>query len=236
MKLAVAQINCMLGDLAGNSAKILAYAEKAKQQGATLLLTPELSLCGYPPEDLLLRTGFYRTCDQALHELAQQIWGLTVVVGHPHEVDDKRYNAASVLRDGKIIATYHKHELPNYSVFDERRYFTPGKSPCIFEMQGVKFALNICADIWKDHTAQRAYEAGAQVLLVPNASPYHIDKQSLRYKVTRDRIGKTGLAVIYANMLGGQDELVFDGASFAMDAHGALTHQFVSFEENAWAD
>lgn len=231
MKLAVAQINCMLGDLAGNSAKILVYAEKAKQQGATLLLTPELSLCGYPPEDLLLRTGFYRTCDQALHELAQQIWGITVVVGHPHEVDDKHYNAASVLRDGKIIATYHKHELPNYSVFDERRYFTPGNSHCIFEMQGVKFALNICADIWEDHTAQRAYEAGAQVLLVLNASPYHIDKQSLRHKIIRDRIGETGLAVIYANMVGGQDELVFDGASFAMDAHGTLTHQFVSFEE-----
>lgn len=231
MKLAIAQINCMLGDLAGNSAKILVYAEQAKQQGATLLLTPELSLCGYPPEDLLLRTGFYRTCDQALHELAQQIWGLTVVVGHPHEVDGKRYNAASVLRDGKIIATYHKHELPNYSVFDERRYFTPGNSPCIFEMQGVKFALNICADIWEDHTAQRAYEAGAQVLLVLNASPYHIDKQSLRHKIIRARIGETGLAVIYANMVGGQDELVFDGASFAMDAHGALTHQFISFEE-----
>ena len=231
MKLAIAQINCMLGDLAGNSAKILAYAEKAKQQGATLLLTPELSLCGYPPEDLLLRTGFYRTCDQALHELAQQIGEFTVVVGHPHEIDGKRYNAASVLRDGKIIATYHKHELPNYSVFDERRYFTPGKSPCIFEMQGVKFALNICADIWEDHTAQRACEAGAQVLLVLNASPYHIDKQSLRYKIIRDRIGETDLAVIYANMVGGQDELVFDGASFAMDAHGMLTHQFVSFEE-----
>ncbi|RFC40449.1 MAG: NAD+ synthase (glutamine-hydrolysing) [Candidatus Nitrotoga sp. CP45] len=231
MKLAVAQINCMLGDLAGNSAKILAYAEKAKQQGAALLLTPELSLCGYPPEDLLLRAGFYRTCDQALHELAQQIGGITVVVGHPHELDGKRYNAASVLRDGQIIATYHKHELPNYSVFDERRYFTPGNSPCIFEMQGVKFALNICADIWKDHTAQRAYEAGAQVLLVLNASPYHIDKQPLRYKTIRDRIGETGLTVIYANMVGGQDELVFDGASFAMDAHGTLTHQFVSFEE-----
>ncbi|MBK8570766.1 MAG: hypothetical protein IPN81_13035 [Nitrosomonadales bacterium] len=125
-------------------------------------------------------------------------------MGHPHEVDDKRYNAASVLRDGKIIATYHKHELPNYSVFDERRYFTPGNSPCIFEMQGVKFALNICADIWEEHTAQRAYEAGAQVLLVLNASPYHIDKQSLRHKIIRDRIGETGLAVIYANMVGGQ--------------------------------
>ncbi|MEO6422021.1 MAG: NAD+ synthase [Candidatus Nitrotoga sp.] len=231
MKLAIAQINCMLGDLAGNSAKILAYAEQAKHQGVTLLLTPELSLCGYPPEDLLLRTGFYLTCDQALHELAQQIWGLTVVVGHPLAKDDKRYNAASVLRDGKIITTYHKHELPNHSVFDERRYFTPGKSPCIIEMQGVKFALNICGDIWRDHTVQLAYEAGAQVLLVLNASPYHVGKQPLRYKTIGDRIGETGLAIIYANMVGGQDELVFDGASFAMNAHGALTHQFVSFEE-----
>jgi len=231
MKLAVAQINCMLGDLAGNSAKILAYAEQAKQQGAALLLTPEFSLCGYPPEDLLLRTGFYRTCDQALQKLAQQIWGLTVIVGHPQEIDDKRYNAASVLRNGKIIATYHKYELPNHGVFDECRYFTSGQSPCIFELRGIKFALSICRDIWKDHTAQLAREAGAQVLLVLNASPYHIDKQPSRYQTIRDRISETGLAIIYANMVGGQDELVFDGASFAMDAHGALTHQFVSFEE-----
>lgn len=231
MKLAVAQIDCVLGDLAGNSSKILAYAEKAKQQGATLLLTPELSLCGYPPEDLLLRAGFYRACDQALHELAQQIEGLTVIVGHPHEVDGARYNAASVLRDGKIIATYHKHELPNHSVFDERRYFSSGNAACIFEMLGIKFALNICADIWKGHAAQLAHEAGAQILLVLNASPYHIDKQSLRHKTIHDRIGETGLAVIYANMVGGQDELVFDGDSFAMDERGTLTHQFISFEE-----
>lgn len=231
MKLAVAQINCMVGDLAGNSAKILAYAEKARQQGAVLLLTPELSLCGYPPEDLLLRIGFYRACDQALNELAQKIQGITVVVGHPHEAGSRRYNAASVLCDGKIIATYYKHELPNDGVFDERRYFISGKSPCIFEMQGIRFALNICADVWEGDAVQCAYEAGAEVLLVVNASPYHVGKQRLRYKIVRDRISISGLAVIYANMVGGQDELVFDGASFAMDAHGVLTHQFASFEE-----
>ena len=231
MKLAIAQINCTVGDLAGNAAKILAYAERAKQQGATLLLTPELSLCGYPPEDLLLRDGFHVACDQVLHDLAQQVHDITVVVGHPHQIGKNRYNAASVLRDGKIISTYHKHELPNYSVFDEKRYFDYGEAPCVFEMEGVKFAINICGDVWEQYAARRAREAGAQVLLVPNASPYHLDKQLSRYEVVRDRIAETGLAVVYANLVGGQDELVFDGASFAVNAQGDLTHQFPSFEE-----
>ena len=231
MKIAVAQINCTVGDLSGNAAMILVYAERAKQQGATLLLTPELSLCGYPPEDLLLRDGFYHACEQALYQLALQVQGITVVVGHPHEIGGKRYNAASVLRDGKIIATYHKHALPNYSVFDEERYFTRGADACVFEMEGIKFALAICADIWQEHAAQRAREAGAEVLLVLNASPFHIDKQPSRYEAIRDRIRETGLAIVYANLLGGQDELVFDGASFAMDAQGRLTHQFAAFEE-----
>lgn len=232
MKLAIAQINCMLGDLAGNAAKILENAERAKQLGATLLLTPELSLCGYPPEDLLLREGFYQACDSALQELARQVEGIAVVVGHPHEVSGERYNAASVLQNGKITATYHKHELPNYSVFDEKRYFTRGLSPCVFEVDGTRFALNICADIWQEHAAQFARDAGAQVLLVLNASPYHIDKQQSRYEAIRDRIGETELAVVYANLVGGQDELVFDGASFAMSADGHLTHQLPSFEES----
>ena len=231
MKLAIAQINCMLGDITGNAIKILAYAERAKQQGVTLLLTPELSLCGYPPEDLLLRTEFYRTCDQALHKLAKQIFGITVVIGHPSEVNGKRYNSASVVCDGKIISTYHKHELPNHSVFDEKRYFTPGDTPCVFEVEGIKFALSICADIWKDRAAQNAYESGAQILLVQNASPYHVNKQALRHQAIRDRIDESKLAIIYVNMVGGQDELVFDGASFAMDERGALTHQFIAFEE-----
>jgi NAD+ synthase (glutamine-hydrolysing) len=231
MKLAIAQINCTVGDLAGNAARVLAYAERAKRQGASLLLTPELALCGYPPEDLLLRDGFYRACALALHELAQQVHGITVVMGHPHQVGEEHFNAASVLRDGKIIATYHKHSLPNHSVFDEERYFEHGELPCLFEMDGIKFALNICADLWEEHAARRARKAGAQVLLALNASPYHLDKQLSRYETIRDRIDETGLAVVYANLVGGQDELVFDGASFAMDAQGKLTHQFPSFEE-----
>lgn len=232
MKIAIAQINCILGDLAGNTAKILDYAERAKSLGATLLLTPELSLCGYPPEDLLLRDGFYKACDIALNNLVQQVEGISVVVGHPHEVGEKRYNAASVFRNGRILATYHKRELPNYSVFDEERYFTRGVAPCVFELEGVKFALNICADIWQEHAAQRALNAGAQILLVLNASPYHLDKQQSRYEAIRDRTSEIRLPVVYANMVGGQDELVFDGASFAMSADGHLTHQFSSFEES----
>jgi NAD+ synthase (glutamine-hydrolysing) len=231
MKLAIAQINCTLGDLAGNSAKILACAERARQQGATLMLAPELGLCGYPPEDLLLREGFYHACDEALHELAHRVQGITVVVGHPHEAHGEYYNAASVLRDGKVIATYHKHELPNHSVFDEERYFSHGQSPCVFEMEGTRFAINICADVWEEPAAKRARDAGAQVLLVLNASPYHLDKHLSRYDAIRDRIGETGMAVVYANLLGGQDELVFDGGSFAMDEHGTLTHRFAQFEE-----
>ena len=231
MKLAIAQFNCVLGDLAGNAAKISQYAEQARMQGAQLLLTPELGLCGYPPEDLLLRDGFYHACAQALHDLAAKIPDIAVVVGHPLERDGKRYNAATLLRNGIIAATYLKRELPNYSVFDEERYFDHGTESCLFEIAGVRFALNICADIWEPGPAILARDAGAQVLLVLNASPYAIDKQESRYRVMRERIAETGMAVVYANMVGGQDELIFDGGSFAMDQHGVLTAQGAHFEE-----
>lgn len=231
MKLAIAQINCVLGDLAGNAANILHHAEQAKQQGAQLLLTPELGLCGYPPEDLLLRDGFYRACEHALADLAGKISGIAVVVGHPHEQDGKRYNAASLLRDGTVAATYLKYALPNYSVFDEERYFEPGNDPCIFEIGGISFGLNICADIWQPEAALLARNAGAQVLLVLNASPYAMHKQEARYHVIRERIKETDMAVIYANLTGGQDELIFDGGSFAMDRRGSVTAQGRQFEE-----
>ncbi|MEO8343565.1 MAG: NAD+ synthase [Gallionella sp.] len=231
MKLAIAQINCVLGDLTGNAAKILRCAEQAKRQGAQLLLAPELSLCGYPPEDLLLRDGFYQACAQALHDLANQVSGIAVVVGHPHERDGKRYNAASLLKDGVIAATYLKNELPNDSVFDEERYFDHGSEPCVFEIEGIRFALNICADVWERESAQRACAAGAQVLLILNASPYAMGKQESRHQVIRERIAQTGMAVVYANLVGGQDELIFDGGSFAMDGNGELTAQCAFFEE-----
>lgn len=231
MKLAIAQINCVLGDLAGNSAKILHYAEQAKLAGAKLLLTPELSLCGYPPEDLLLRDGFYTCCDQALKALADQVSGIAVIVGHPHCVDGKRYNAASLLQDGRVVETYHKHYLPNYAVFDEKRYFVPGDKPLVFKMDGIRFAVSICADIWEAEAARFAADEGAQVLLVLNASPYAVRKMASRHDVVRKRICETGMSVIYANMVGGQDELVFDGGSFAIDRAGKIAFQGAVFEE-----
>ncbi|MDZ4202435.1 MAG: NAD+ synthase [Gallionella sp.] len=232
MKLAIAQINCVLGDLAGNAAKILAQAEQAARQGAQLLLTPELSLCGYSPEDLLLRAGFYQACDRTLRELAAKTSGIAIVVGHPHEIDGKHYNAASVLQNGAVTHTYLKHHLPNYAVFDEERYFNHGSDPCLFDIGGIRFGLNICADIWEAPAANQAHKAGAQVLLVLNASPYAINKQTSRHRAVRERTRDTGMAVVYANMVGAQDELVFDGGSFAMDGSGKLTAQACRFEES----
>ena len=231
MKLAIAQFNCVLGDLAGNVARILRYAEQARIEGAQLLLTPELGLCGYPPEDLLLREGFLQACERALHELAVKTNGISVVVGYPHQHHGKLYNAAALLQHGGVAAIYLKHELPNYSVFDEERYFDHGSEPLLFEIEGIRFAINICADIWKPDAARRAREAGAQVLLVINASPYAIDKQASRYQTIRERISETGMAMIYANMVGGQDELIFDGGSFAMDSQGNLSAQGRYFED-----
>lgn len=231
MKIAIAQINCTVGDIAGNAAKILDFANRAKAAGAQVMVTPELSLTGYPPEDLLLRDGFYAACDQALFGLARDVQGITLLIGHPQQVDGKRYNAASVLRDGKVVSSYHKQILPNHSVFDEVRYFSPGAEPCVFDIDGIKFGINICADIWEEGAATCALNANADVLLVLNASPYHMDKQVSRYHAVQDRVGECGLAVFYVNLVGGQDELVFDGASFVMDGEGVLMHQLPAFEE-----
>ena len=259
MRIAIGQINCTVGDLSGNARKILEFAERAKAQGADLLLTPELSLCGYPPEDLLLREDFRSACDRALAALAARVKGISIVVGHPHQVGSKLYNAASVLQDGRVAAVYHKRDLPNYTVFDEERYFESDGGACVMEVNGVRVGvnicedvwgpdgesvaratsgtdgvnvgINICADVWEPEAPKRARAAGAQVLLVLNASPFHINKLRTRYEVVRDRTVETGMAVVFCNLVGGQDELVFDGASFVMDGLGRLTHQLPAFEE-----
>jgi len=230
LKVAIAQINCMVGDLAGNVEKIIASANQAKAQGATLLVTPELSLCGYPPEDLLLRADFLEACHVQLLKLSISLNGMTVIVGHPHQVGESCYNAASILQDGKIIATYHKHALPNHSVFDEKRYFKAGDEATIFEHHGVKISVLICADVWESNPAFLAKIAGAELLVALNASPFHMEKQSTRLEVLRERVLETKLPIIYANMVGGQDELVFDGGSFVLNATGDLTHQLPAFE------
>jgi NAD+ synthase (glutamine-hydrolysing) len=231
MKIAIAQFNATVGDLDGNASGLLDLARQAAHDGAAILLAPELALCGYPPEDLALRADFYAENARVLQSLATRLpAGLAVVVGHPLAEGENRYNAASVLRDGRIIATYRKQKLPNHTVFDEVRTFTPGDQATVFEHSGVRFGLGICADIWEPGPATRAREAGAEVLLVLNASPFHMGKQLERHEVARQRVGECGLPLIYANLVGGQDELVFDGASFALDNSGALAAQFPAFE------
>lgn len=230
MKIAIAQINCTVGDIAGNAEKIIASAVQAKAQGATLVVTPELSLCGYPPEDLLLRSDFLDACDEALKVLASKLPDITVIVGHPHQVEDACFNAASVLQDGKVFATYHKHALPNYAVFDEKRYFSAGTDALVFKHEDVKIGVLICADVWEPAPALMAKAAGAELLIALNASPFHMEKQFTRLEKLRQRVIDTHLPIIYTNMVGGQDELVFDGASFVLNTSGDLACELPAFE------
>ena len=235
LRIAVAQFNATVGDLTGNVERILARAVEAKARGAHLLLTPELALCGYPPEDLLLRPDFYRASRRALEDLAvraaAQAPGLTLVVGHPEEHEGCCYNAATVIENGGLQATYRKNRLPNYDVFDEKRYFTPGSEALVIEVAGVRCGINICADIWEAGAAERAAAAGAELLLVLNASPLHLEKHRQRVQVLRERLLATGMAAVYCNLVGGQDELVFDGASFALDARGECRMRLAQFDE-----
>ena len=234
VKVAVAQINCSVGDLEGNSRKIVDAAERAVAQGADLLVTPELSLTGYPPEDLLLRRAFYAASDAALLKLAAQLLrfpDLAVVVGHPMAREGQRFNAASVLQGGMVVGTYCKHDLPNYDVFDEQRYFTPDNRPFVFDVKGTAFGINICEDSWFHYAPECALAAGAQVLLVLNASPFHLGKQAQRLQTMRTNVSHFGLPLVYANLVGGQDELVFDGASFVLAADGAVVACALHFAE-----
>lgn len=226
MKLAIAQLNLIVGDIAGNTAQLLAAAREAQAAGAALLLTPEMSICGYPAEDLVLREDFCAACETALNQIAADAPPeLALIVGYPERSDNSLFNAAALVRGGMIEAVYRKHHLPNHSVFDEQRVFDSDDTPCVFACDGFNFGINICGDIWEPGPAQWAKEAGADWLLVPNASPYHLNKEHQRYAVARERISEAGLPIVYANLVGGQDELVFDGASFVLDAEGEVVVQ-----------
>ncbi|MBN8440537.1 MAG: NAD+ synthase [Thauera sp.] len=231
ISIAVAQLNFTVGDVVANADLVIDAIAQAKAVGADLLLTPELALSGYPPEDLLLRPDFYRACARETARIAAASEGVCVVLGHPAEADEGYFNAASVIVDGAVVATYHKHLLPNYEVFDEERYFQPGAVPCVVDYKGLRFGVTICADLWEPAPADLARSAGAQLLLSLNASPFHMNKHDRRLQVLRDRVRETALPVLYCNMIGGQDELVFDGCSFALDSDGGLAYQSSSFEE-----
>jgi NAD+ synthase (glutamine-hydrolysing) len=235
LTIALAQINSTVGDLSGNAHKIMQVAQKADTQGADLLVTPELSLVGYPPEDLLLRPSFLRRSQQVLDDLvlqSRQLSDLTFVVGYPRQINDQVFNAATVFRNGEVLGHYGKLELPNYAVFDEQRYFHADGAPCVFVCKGVRLAVNICEDVWFPRAPALARAEGAQVLLVMNASPFHLNKQAERLQVVQSNVSRHGLPVAFCNLVGGQDELVFDGDSFALDAKGEVTARANRFSED----
>ena len=220
---AIAQINSIVGDLDGNAAKILEACRLAHAGGAEIVVTPELSLVGYPPEDLLLRLSFYAKTACAFDALVAALKaypGLHVVLCHPISRGGARFNAASVVRDGDLLGTYCKSALPNGAVFDEKRYFTAGDEALVFTVKGVTFGVNICEDTWYPHAPAKARAAGAEVLLIPNGSPFHMNKQHLRYDTMRENVCAQGMSLVYANLVGGQDELIFDGNSFVLDVDG----------------
>ena len=242
LKIAVAQLNFVVGDMPGNARRIIDAAHAAHAQGARLLLTPELSICAYIAEDLFLRPSFIAACDDAVKTVARETAGLhdmAIVVGHPVGRDQRgksvtvtqRTNSASVIREGRVIETYAKRLLPNYQVFDERRYFVPGQGTCVFQAGGVSVGLLICEDAWFDEPAQLAKEAGAELLAVINASPFHVGKGYEREAMMIERVRASGLPLVYAHLVGGQDEVVFEGQSFAVGADAQLVGRAPSFEE-----
>ena len=231
MQIAIAQLNQVVGDLEGNARAIVSALGEAERTGARLVVTPELSLCGYPPEDLLLRPAFIDACALQLTALAEAVHQVPVIVGFPERIAGKCYNALAVVHKRRVAQVYHKQRLPNYTVFDEERYFEPGSAPCLVDVDGTRFGLLVCEDIWFAEPAQQARAAGAQVLAVANGSPYHLRQQALRREHVAARARDTGLPVVYVNRVGGQDELVFDGASFVTAASGEVVQQLPAWHE-----
>ncbi len=222
LNIVMAQLNLVVGDIDGNTTRMIEAAEQARDQlNADIVVFPELSLCGYPPEDLLLRPSLVLRTEQALHRL-QVVKGIDLVIGAAAMGAHGLENQALVMRDGQILTRYAKQHLPNYQVFDEKRYFVKGRETCIYECKGVQVALLICEDLWYEGPAMRVKEAGADLIISLNASPFHKDKQSQRHDIVAQRCQETGLPVVYVNLSGGQDELVFDGGSFAMNGNGDI--------------
>ena len=232
VKIALAQIDLAVGDVDGNTQKIIAHASRARDQlNADLIVFPELSVCGYPPEDLLFHAGLRHSVESAIAEISDQVSGIAVLVGFPEFDEDQIFNACAVLLDGKVIAHYRKQMLPNYSVFDEKRYFTAGKGASVFTLNGIRIGLNICEDVWQAGPMRLNRAAGAECVIAINGSPFELMSQQNREDEVRKRVAEAQIPLIYLNMVGGQDELVFDGGSFAMDADGDICFRAPPFDE-----
>ena len=230
--LALAQVDLAVGDVVGNAAKITTYANRARDElQADLVVFPELSVCGYPPEDLLFHSGLRANVEDAISNIRESVRGIAILVGFPEYADDVIYNTSVVFLDGEVLCHYRKQELPNYSVFDEERYFTAGKSAAVFTLNGIRIGLNICEDLWQRSPLQDSRAAGAECVIAINGSPYDINSQKNREAEVRARIADVRIPVVYVNMVGGQDELVFDGGSFALDADGEVAFRAPAFDE-----
>jgi NAD+ synthase (glutamine-hydrolysing) len=231
LRLVIGQLNTLVGDVSGNVERVIAAATDARDRlRAGIIVFPELTLTGYPPEDLLLRLHLYGQVQAGLERLQREAQGITIVVGHPQRVDDRVYNAASVIAGGRIMATYFKHLLPNYSVFDEKRYFSPGTDPCVVSVDGVPVGITICEDVWQPDAVMKSTASGARLILVLNASPYHARKGYERERLIQQRVSECKVPMVYVNLVGGQDELVFDGESFVIDGSGRLAQRCPAFE------
>ncbi|HXY95479.1 MAG TPA: NAD+ synthase [Steroidobacteraceae bacterium] len=234
--IALAQINLLVGDVQGNAARVIAAARGAHAElGADLVLLPELALSGYPPEDLLFHRGFRRQIEAGLARVRAEAGPAAVMLGFPEYARGAIYNSAALIAAGEVAAIHRKAELPNYKVFDEKRYFRAGTQPTVVEVQGFRVGLLVCEDIWQPEAAQLARAAGAELLAVINASPYEIHKQREREDIARSRVTDVGLPLAYVNLVGGQDELVFDGNSFVMNAQGEVVLRAPPFEEGSFA-
>ena len=236
MKIALAQVNTRVGAIDSNTDDLISKALNARDEhGADLIVFPELTLSGYPPEDLLLHKGLRRRVEDAAARVLDDVEGITVCFGLPEYVGDDIFNCAMVVRDGSVLANYRKWILPNYAVFDEKRYFQSGDVPAVFEAGGVRFGLIVCEDAWYPEPAAAAAAGGAEVLLVINGSPFHTGQRSARREIVHARVQENSLPLIYLNMIGGQDELIFDGGSFAMCRDGTVAFEAPQFEEGVYA-
>ena len=229
---ALAQLDLVVGDVHGNADRIIEYADRARtEMRADLVVFPELSVCGYPPEDLLFHSGLRRRVEEAVGRIRDSVRDIAVLIGFPEYSQDDIFNSCAVFKDGQQLAHYRKQILPNYRVFDEVRYFKPGNQVSVFSLNGVRVGLNICEDIWQPGPAKMTRAAGAEVIVVINGSPYELGSQEQRETVMRERIRSVGIPAVYVNMVGGQDELVFDGGSFVMNAQGEIVLRAPPFDE-----
>jgi NAD+ synthase (glutamine-hydrolysing) len=237
LRCVMAQLDLVVGDVEGNTSRIIEAAGRARLEfGADVVMVPELAVSGYPPEDLLFHSGLRAQVARSIERLKSDVRGITLVAGYPEYVDDEIFNSAIVLRDGDVLANHRKACLPNYRVFDEKRYFEPGERPTVVELNGIKAGILVCEDVWEAEPAAEARGAGAEVLLVINASPYEVNKQIQREReVAGRRVAETGVPLLFVNLIGGQDELVFDGNSFVMNALGEVVMRAPAFAEGLYA-